>query len=168
MQEESQTSKFDFLFSIPNLIILGLLISGALILVWVGQITWKDISFWNKDLGSIFFGSRTGEPISLGIGMLLVYYLFIGIYCFIYIIWIYYILLIYLHVCWWYCIFLVFKSYTAALWTGQNVAFRVNPWYFIAIAKALMGLKYSYMDLLDVAKIKQQTLGNFNWINAFW
>ena len=79
MQEGSLTSKFDFLRSIPNLIILGLLISGALVLAWVGQITWKDLTFWNKDLGSIFFGSRTGEPISLEIGMLLVYYLFIGL-----------------------------------------------------------------------------------------
>ena len=79
MQEDSLMSKFDFLRSIPNLIILSLIVTGAIILAWVGQITWNDISFWNKDIGTIFFGSRTGENVSLGIGMIMVNYLLIGI-----------------------------------------------------------------------------------------
>ena len=76
---KSLLSRFSFLNNIPNVIALSLVVSSALILIWIGAIVWKDISFWNKEIGSIFFGSRTGEPISLGIGMKLVYYFFIGL-----------------------------------------------------------------------------------------
>jgi hypothetical protein len=61
-----------------NLIVLSLVTSSVLVLAWVGWLTWFDITVWNKDLGAIFFGSRTGEAISLGIGMTVFYYFSIG------------------------------------------------------------------------------------------
>jgi hypothetical protein len=79
MQEESEISQFSFLYSIPNIIILGLFISAIFTIIWVAQIAWNDIVVWNKDIETIFFGSRTGENISLGIGMQLIHYLFVGI-----------------------------------------------------------------------------------------
>jgi hypothetical protein len=79
MPEESLMEKFDFLRSIPNLIIIALFISGAIVLAWVGQLTLTDMSTWNKDIGTVFFGDRTGEAISLGIGMAVIHYLLIGI-----------------------------------------------------------------------------------------
>jgi len=57
----------------------SLFVVGALVLVWVGSLTLNDISVWNKDIGNIFFGSRTGEAISLGIGMTLINYVLIGV-----------------------------------------------------------------------------------------
>lgn len=79
MLEESKVSKLSFLYSIPNLIILGLFVSAIFTIIWVAQITWNDIVVWNKDIEAIFFGSRTGENISLGIGMQLIHYLLVGI-----------------------------------------------------------------------------------------
>ena len=79
MSTDSLLSKFDFLRSMPNLIMFSLFVVGALVLVWVGSLTINDITVWNKDLGTIFFGSRTGEPISLGIGMTLINYVFVGV-----------------------------------------------------------------------------------------
>ena len=78
MSIKSLLSKLDFLRSMPQLIVLALIASGALVLAWVGWLTWTDISTWNKDLGTVFFGSRTGEGISLGIGMTLIHYVLIG------------------------------------------------------------------------------------------
>jgi hypothetical protein len=81
MPKESLLKKFDFLDSIPKMLIFVLFISGASLLAWVGWITWNDISVWNKDLGTIFFGSRMTyeEPISLGIGMAVIHYFLIGV-----------------------------------------------------------------------------------------
>jgi len=78
MSIKSRLSKLDFLRSMPQLIVLALFASAALVLAWVGGITWTDISTWNKDIGTIFFGSRTGEGISLGIGITLIQYVLIG------------------------------------------------------------------------------------------
>ena len=55
---------------------------GSLTLAWVGQLTWHDITVWGKDLVLVFFGSRTGESISLGIGMKVIYYFLIGLVLF--------------------------------------------------------------------------------------
>ena len=52
---------------------------GSLTLAWVGQLTWHDITVWGKDLVLVFFGSRTGESISLGIGMNVIHYFLIGL-----------------------------------------------------------------------------------------
>ena len=79
MSTDSLLSKFDFLRSMPNLIMFSLFVVGALVMVWVGSLTINDITVWNKDIGTIMFGSRTGEPISLGIGMTLINYVFVGL-----------------------------------------------------------------------------------------
>ena len=81
MPKESLLKKFYFLDSIPKMLILVLLVSGASLLAWVGWITWNDISVWNKDIGTIFFGSRMihEEAISLGIGMAVIHYFLIGV-----------------------------------------------------------------------------------------
>jgi len=63
-----------FVFTPPLLIALG-----SIILVWVACLTWYDITIWGKDTALIFFGSRTGEVISLGIGMQVIHYLLIGV-----------------------------------------------------------------------------------------
>lgn len=63
----------------------GLLLTafGLVILGWVGWLTWHDVSLWGKDISLIFFGSRTGETISLGLGMKVIYYFLIGLALFI-------------------------------------------------------------------------------------
>jgi len=61
-----------------HLIFLSLVSSAALVLAWVSWLTWIDITVWSKDIGAIFFGSRTGEAISLGIGMTVIHYFSIG------------------------------------------------------------------------------------------
>ena len=79
MLRELQLPKFVLSILKPyNLIILSLVGSAVIVLAWVGWLTWIDITVWNKDLGAIFFGSRTGEAISLGIGMTVVSYFLIG------------------------------------------------------------------------------------------
>jgi len=52
---------------------------GSIILAWVGWLTWYDMTMWGKDIALIFFVSRTGEAISLGIGMKVIYYFLIGL-----------------------------------------------------------------------------------------
>lgn len=79
MQRTSLLQKLVLYIKKPyNLIVLSLVISSVLVLAWVSWLTWFDISVWNKNLGEIFFGSRTGEAISLGIGMTVFYYFSIG------------------------------------------------------------------------------------------
>jgi len=56
-----------------------LLFVGLIILVWVGQLGWHDMTVWGKDLGIIFFGSRAGENIGLGIGIRVIHYFFTGL-----------------------------------------------------------------------------------------
>jgi hypothetical protein len=62
-----------------NLYGLFLTAFGLIILVWVGWLTWYDMTTWGKDIARIFFGSRTGEAISLGIGIKVIYYFSIGL-----------------------------------------------------------------------------------------
>jgi hypothetical protein len=78
MPTELQPSKFDFVRDVRLIIIFTLFSSGAWVLGWVSWLTWNDISVWSKDIGSIFFGSRTNEAISLGIGMTIIHYFLIG------------------------------------------------------------------------------------------
>ena len=61
------------------MIILLLLVVGSITLIWTGHLIWKDITVWGKDFSVIFFGSRTGEDISLGIGLQVIHYYLIGI-----------------------------------------------------------------------------------------
>jgi len=65
-------------YLLPSLVGLLLAAFGSTILAWVGWLTWYDITTWSKSLALIFFGPRTGEAISLGIGMKVIYYLLIG------------------------------------------------------------------------------------------
>ena len=55
------------------------LFSGSAILTWIGWLVWYDVSVWGKDITLIFLGSRTGELISLGIGMMAIHYFLIGL-----------------------------------------------------------------------------------------
>jgi len=64
---------------LPNVVGLFLVAFGSVILVWVGWLTWHDMTLWGKNISLIFFGSRIGEAISLGIGMKVIYYFLIGL-----------------------------------------------------------------------------------------
>jgi len=66
-----------------NLAGLFLTAFGSAILAWIGWLIWHDVTVWGKDIALIFFGSRTGEPICLGIGMKVIYYFLIGLTLFI-------------------------------------------------------------------------------------
>ena len=68
-------------FSSRSLNLSGLFLAafGLIILAWIGWLTWYDMTTWGKDVAQIFFGSRTGEAISLGIGMKVIYYFSIGL-----------------------------------------------------------------------------------------
>ena len=79
MLKDSSLLKVHYLRSLPNIITLTLVLFGIAILVGVGFIALFDLIYWNKDVGMIFFGSRIGEPITLGIGILLIHYLLVGI-----------------------------------------------------------------------------------------
>ena len=79
MQIQSQISKLGLTRLSPNIIFLSLVASGALVLGWIGWLTWIDMAEWSKDVGTIFFGSRTDEAISLGIGMTVIHYFVIGV-----------------------------------------------------------------------------------------
>ncbi len=62
-----------------NVIILLLIAVGSITLIWVVNLIWQDLTVWGKDFNIIFFGSRTGENISLGIGLQVIHYYLIGI-----------------------------------------------------------------------------------------
>ena len=76
---ENNNSLLFRILSHNKLLAIIFLVLGLATFVWVFQLIWKDIVFWNKDLGLIFFGSRVGESISWGIGMRLVHYFFGGL-----------------------------------------------------------------------------------------
>jgi hypothetical protein len=76
---ESNNSLLFRILSHNKLLVIIFLILGLVTFVWVFQLIWNDMVVWNKDLGLIFFGSRVGEFISLGIGMRLVHYFFMGL-----------------------------------------------------------------------------------------
>jgi len=78
MTKELQVSKVGLARLIPHIVVLFLVASAALILAWISWLTWTDMTQWSKDIGSIFFGSRTGEAISLGIGMTVIHYFLIS------------------------------------------------------------------------------------------
>lgn len=61
--------------NLPSLFLSAL---GSIILTMVAYIIWNDMTRWSKDISLILFGSRTGEQISLGIGMKVIYYFLIG------------------------------------------------------------------------------------------
>ncbi len=63
----------------PYLFRFSLTALGLIILAWTGWLIWYDMTWWSKDIILIFFGSRTGEAISLGIGMKVFNYFLIGL-----------------------------------------------------------------------------------------
>ena len=71
---ESHPSRF-----LPNLGSFFLTSVGIIILAWIGLLTWYDMTAWGKGVALIFFGSRTGEAVSLGIGMKVIYHFLIGL-----------------------------------------------------------------------------------------
>jgi len=79
MPRKLQFSRFGFSRLLPQIIVLSLVASAALILAWVGWLTWTDMTQWNKGIGDIFFGSRATEAISMGIGMAVIHYFLIGV-----------------------------------------------------------------------------------------
>ena len=78
MPLESILSKLRLTRLRSHLIEVSLIGAGLILLAWVSWLVWIDISYWVKDIGTIFFGSRTGEPISLGIGMTVFNYFLIS------------------------------------------------------------------------------------------
>ncbi len=62
--------------NLPSLFLTAL---GSTIMIWVGWLVWYDTTTWDKDIALIFFGSRTGEAISLGIGMKVIHYFLISL-----------------------------------------------------------------------------------------
>jgi hypothetical protein len=78
MPSESILSKMRLKRLMPHIIELSLIGAGLILLAWVSSLVWTDISYWAKDISTIFFGSRTGENISLGIGMTVFNYFLIS------------------------------------------------------------------------------------------
>jgi hypothetical protein len=78
MQIKSRLTRFDSARFTPQSIVLVMFIFGALVLVGVAAIIWYDMTVWGKDIGTILLGSRTNEPLSLGIGATLIHYCLIG------------------------------------------------------------------------------------------
>jgi len=76
---ESNNSLLFKILSQNKLLIIIFLMLGLATFLWVFQLIWNDLVIWQKDLGLIFFGSRVGESISLGLGMKIVHYFFIGL-----------------------------------------------------------------------------------------
>jgi len=72
-------TKSDLSHLLPKVAGLLLTASGSIILVWVGWLTWHDMTLRGKDIALIFLGSRTGEAISLGIDMKVIHYFLIGL-----------------------------------------------------------------------------------------
>ena len=83
MPNESVLGKLHLSRLLPNLAGLFLAAFGSITLAWVGQLTWYDMTTWSKDVALVFFGSRTGEAISLGIDMKVIHYFLIGLALFI-------------------------------------------------------------------------------------
>ena len=65
--------------SLPYLVSILLTTIGALIFALVAWLTFYDMTLWGKDVVQILFDPRTGESISLGIGMQLIHYIIIGL-----------------------------------------------------------------------------------------
>ena len=53
--------------------------SGLIILAWICCFTIYEATMLDKDIILIFFGSRIGEAVSLGIGMRVIHYFLIGL-----------------------------------------------------------------------------------------
>ncbi|MBN2260326.1 MAG: hypothetical protein JW702_07260 [Clostridiales bacterium] len=63
---------------LSKLMALVLTVSGSVILTIVAILTYYDLTYWGKELSVIFFGSRTDEILSLGIGLTVMNYLLLS------------------------------------------------------------------------------------------
>ena len=63
---------------IPRLFDLSLMLLGALTLVWITELIAYELVVYNKNLIFILFAYGTNTPLSLGIGMNVIYYFMIG------------------------------------------------------------------------------------------
>ncbi|KPV63947.1 MAG: hypothetical protein AOA66_0526 [Candidatus Bathyarchaeota archaeon BA2] len=79
MPNESLRAKLRLIHLLPKLVGFFLVALGSIILAWVGWLAWYDMTSWGKDIALIFFGSRTGEAISLGIGVKVIHYFLVGL-----------------------------------------------------------------------------------------
>jgi hypothetical protein len=63
------------------LLSVGLLLtaSGVILLAWMGWLVWYDVTMWGKDAASILFDPRSGEVMSLGMGVRAFHYLVLGL-----------------------------------------------------------------------------------------
>jgi len=64
---------------LPYLASLLLTAIGSIFITQVAWVTFYDMTLWGKDIVQIFLGSRTGETISLGIGMRVIHYFILGL-----------------------------------------------------------------------------------------
>ena len=79
-QEKSGLAKeLKIYFTLFNVVVTSLIVVGSMALYQVGFVMWNDVTVWGKDISYIFFGSRAGESISLGIGLQIIHYYLIGI-----------------------------------------------------------------------------------------
>jgi hypothetical protein len=75
IQIPKKTKKYSPTPNIIDLIALGL---GSIFLALFAWLVIYDAFEWNKDIITILFSSRAGEGISLGIGLRVIHYLFLG------------------------------------------------------------------------------------------
>jgi cytochrome b subunit of formate dehydrogenase len=80
-EQQKTNSLIDFktILSPFNFLIISLIVTGSLLLLMVGYVFVNDVTVWAKEFDLIFFGSRTGEAVSLNIGLKLIHYYLIGI-----------------------------------------------------------------------------------------
>lgn len=81
-QEQQKTNSLNDVKTILspfNFLIISLIVAGSLLLLLVGYVFVNDVTVWAKEFDLIFFGSRTGEAVSLNIGLKLIHYYLIGI-----------------------------------------------------------------------------------------
>lgn len=72
------TSSFFRHYIFPHIVSFILILLGFSTLLWIGVLALYEMIVWNKSLDFVLFTSRVGEPISLGIGMKMIYYFVIG------------------------------------------------------------------------------------------
>jgi len=63
----------------PYLVSLLLTAIGSIILAQVAGVTYYDMTMWGKDVAQIFLSSRTGQAISLGMGLKIIHYFILGL-----------------------------------------------------------------------------------------
>ena len=78
-QESNMLNELKLILAPINVVVISLIVVGSLFLIQVGSVLWNDVTVWGKDINLIFFGSRTNENISMGIGIQLIHYNLIGI-----------------------------------------------------------------------------------------